>query len=258
MKEKNKDKTFTNDMLDEWKPGALMRLLRTATWAGKAIAEDIGGAYVRGVTQKKEVGWITKKGQGGLNEIRNQIIIQLRSRSALREVQGKVREIWPTNFTSGVLEHLELPALTQKPEIKKAFPKEIAEAGGGYPVVCFKYDIPLGVEISNEKRVILNAHKLQDRTCNCHQALANFKNEEGHVVTANLKILDNNTRKLLQKGTTFRGKYAAHDGDTMDLLKNSIANYIKQCSQLNEVNPSVFNEWREIMLEQIEKKLPEA
>ena len=108
---------------------------------------------MKGVTHKPNVGWIAKKGEGGLEQIKYAIGAQKSSRAALREVQREIRrmEVCPMNYTSLILQELDLPKISNLKEVRQEFPQEISQTAG-YPVMCFKYDVPLGVTLSNEKK----------------------------------------------------------------------------------------------------------
>ena len=56
---------FTRSAMDEWPVGTLNRLERAVTWAEKACGTETGGVYVKGVTQKHDVG--CKEGRVGTN-----------------------------------------------------------------------------------------------------------------------------------------------------------------------------------------------
>ena len=62
--------------------------------------------------------------------LKNMLLHQIRSRAALRETNQQLREIWVNPYTSANMETLDLARISQTPEIRKAFPREIAETAG--------------------------------------------------------------------------------------------------------------------------------
>jgi len=87
------------------------------------------------------------------------LTMELRSREALREAQKATRQIWVTPWRSEKLEQLNLEEINSRTETRVAFRKAIANVAG-YPVIGWKYDVPVGESISNEKDVALDASKL--------------------------------------------------------------------------------------------------
>ena len=119
--------TFDRGLLETWPIGTLYRIVRTLAWIQAAEwGQDKQDVVI----------------------VKNMLLHQIRSRAALRDMHQKLREIWVNPYTSANMEALDLARISQTPEIRKAFPREVAETAG-YPVVCWKYAQPAGRSISN-------------------------------------------------------------------------------------------------------------
>ena len=115
------------------------------------------------------------------------------------------REIWVTPFATKLLDAMAVEQVSNMHEVKSDFPNCVA-AHCGHPIVCWKYATPSGIQLSNERNTMLQAHRLQHSQCNCCNMPAKYKDESGHVVTTDLSIIDNDRlRAHMQAGTTFRG-----------------------------------------------------
>ena len=219
------------ELIQEWPEGSIHRLVKVLHWLLNATAlfED----------------HIERQSQTRL-EMKNLLVQEIKGRHLLRNQQCRSREIWITPFTSARIEQLNLAELSQDPEVKRAFPREIAETAG-YPVVCWKYGNPAGREVSNERKVMLKAGEIATRKCRCGAISEQFKkNGNGHVVTSDLSFITHApTRQLLEKGTTFRDKYAELKAETeMDAIDYGIEQYIQRSSEINGVPQYLFDDWR--------------
>ena len=58
----------------------------------------------------------------------------------------KNREIWISTYIGDWMDELKLEEISHDKEVMEAFPTEIAHTGG-YPVVCWKYNLPLGLRL---------------------------------------------------------------------------------------------------------------
>jgi len=222
------------ELLEEWPEGSIHRLVRVIHWllTATALFED----HIERQSQK-------------LHEMKDLLVQENSRRWQLRNKQQRSREIWITPFTSARIEQLNLAELSQDTDIKRAFPREIAETAG-YPVVCWKYADPAGREISNERKVMLKAEKLAKHKCRCHLMPAHFKKDgQGHVVTSDLSIIQHApTRQLLEKGTTFRDKYAELKAETeMEAIDSGLDQYVQRSSEINNIPQCLFDEWRRAM-----------
>ena len=111
-------------------------------------------------------------------------------------------------------------------------------------MICWKYDVPLGVSISNERDVALKASKLSAAGCECHRVQDKFKDATGHVVTTDLTIVQlEAVRKDVQAGRTLRNNTEqGGGGDIRELVEWSIGAYVNASSEIHDVPPSMFNE----------------
>ena len=101
---------------------------------------------------------------------------------------------------------------------------------------------------------------LQDRTiipCNCH--LSEFKDpDHGHIITGDLRIVQNNKlRKLLSKGPKYREPVSINWNNCKTELKKAVLNCIKQWSCREGINESVFTEWLNNIIVEIDSKIDE-
>ena len=202
----------TNDIqqedLHKWQQGSLIRLLAANAWfKNKSYCPTIGEI-------DSELGRrISITESGTCEDVRVILTEQLRKRTAERKRMQGTREIWINPYTSRTWEDINLEQISHDPEIMAAFPQEVADVGG-YPVLCWQYNIPLGLTLCTDKKTINDYERSANRTCKCHLITAAFKNKSGHVATTDMKfterICGNDTlRKKLQLGTTFRDAY--HD-----------------------------------------------
>ena len=138
-----------------------------------------------------------KQGKGGTKDLILAMLTEIRSRYALSHVNAACRAIWITAYNGALLAELDLKAINNDKEIREAFPKETMETAG-YPVVCWRYGEQNGRGIINEKKMIANATKYARRKCNCHMVDDKYKDESGHVVTADLDIQCSQQRRRTQ------------------------------------------------------------
>ena len=110
-----------------------------------------------------------KHGKDGTLQIKLHLRHNIKARPLLRDVNSDQREKWITHFTSQLMDLLNVEEVSNMPEVRQVFPRELAETVG-FPVVCWRYDLPVELRVSNERATDLNAHKVQHRQCSCANA----------------------------------------------------------------------------------------
>jgi len=258
---KNSRDRFCNNEMDTWPTGTVHRLLATMLYAKKIYADvkDDDMQYNR-------VHMMEQSGHGSIQDVINELNHQLTSRAALRQTNRKEAEIWVTTFHSAVMDAMNVEMISNHAEVRQAFPDCIKQTFG-LPVVCWKYSVPLGIVLSNEKSVILNAHRDCSRECDCGRVSEKFKDASGHVVTTDLQIVEQeDLRKRMQAGTTFRSDYErnefidreAAESEEIQTLEASIDHYIDRCCEINEIQPYLFAEWRGVLLTRLQQRYDEV
>ena len=127
---------FNPDSLKEWPTGTLHRILLVIRWAAN-IHNNYGTAHY----------WMGKEGNGGIDDLNLAMLTELRSRTALRQVNTAKREVWITPFNGEILDELDLESINNCQEVRKAFPEALANTVG-YPVVCWNMDLRLDSQCS--------------------------------------------------------------------------------------------------------------
>ena len=261
VRHKHRRDNFDNGLLDQWPTGTLHRLLTMVLWAKKVYAD-----VKRDDMNYARIHWMEQAGCGSMQDIADELNHQLTARAALRQVNRKQAEVWVTPFHSAIMDAMNVEAVSNDPEVRQAFPESI-KATFGLPVVCWKYSTPLGIVLSNEKSVVLQAHKQCDRACDCHRMPDIFKDASGHVATTDLRIVEHIAlRKRMQAGTTFRGTYETVESlddesekpDEMQALLQSIESYCRRSCESNEVPRYVFGEWAGLLEEKLQKRYDEV
>ena len=252
MMDRLENGSFTDDMLKNWPTGTLHRMVMAVDWTAKLSSnmEALGQQQRTSVCIRH----LRMDGAASTSYVRNALLNQLQLRKPIAKCGD--REIWVTLFATKLLDAMAVEHVANMHEVKSAFPNCVA-AHCGHPIVCWMYATPSGIQLSNERNTMLQAHRLQHSQCNCCNMPAKYKDESGHVVTTDLSIIENDRlRACMQAGTTFRGEYCtagdANDEDDRDsrpmeikLLEASIKSYIKKSSDLNKVPiPNYFERQR--------------
>ena len=257
MKLKRERKEFCNSQLSTWPTGTVHRLLATMLWA-KKIYVDVKQDQM----SYASIHWMEQSGHGSIQDVVNELNHQLTSRAALRQMNRKEAEVWVTPFHSAIMDTMNVEAVSNDPEVRQAFPECIKQTFG-LPVVCWKYSTPFGIVLSNEKGVVLNAHKESVKLCGCSRVPDKFKDASGHVVTTDLQIVEQDElRERMKAGTTFRSDFErnefidrqAAESEEMQTLEASIDHYIARCCDINEIQSYLFNEWRGLLLTKLQEK----
>ena len=260
-----KNDNFDVSQLDTWPTGTMHRLLTVIAWADN-LYSTIATAF-HGTPAWDP--WMGRDGSGGTRDIMDSLSHQLTSRAALRQMNRKEAEIWVTNFHSAIMDAMRVETVSNDPEVRMAFPASIRQSTG-LPIVCWKYSIPTGIVISNERSTVMQAHKHCHRRCECAKVHSRYKDKSGHVATTDLNVVRNDTmRHLMQKGTTFRDEYewwhfdedkgpGPSDPEEIRALQSSIDEYIKRCSELNDIAPCYFQEWRNLLLTKLRSRYKEV
>lgn len=172
-----KSNNFNPSSLKEWPTGTLQRILATIRWAQK-----------RHTTFNVRHNWMGIGGIGGVRDLQCAFLTELRSRAALRQINNANREILITPYCNKTLDLLDLESINQSEDIRALFPEELA-CSVGYPVMGWKYGDPQGRSIINEKGIIAKTQQLSRQSCSCHLIDEKYKDASGHVVTADLNII---------------------------------------------------------------------
>jgi len=86
-------------------------------------------------------------------------------------------------YNGKILDLLDLESLNNCQEARDAFPQEVFDTAG-YPVVCWRFGIPIGLRTINEKNTISKSKQLMGFQCQCHKVSDKYKDHSGHVVTS--------------------------------------------------------------------------
>ena len=100
-------------------------------------------------------------------------------------------------------------------------------------------------------------HGTEQMTCNCESSQYVYT-PAGHVVTGNLRIIeDYKLRELIMKGPSHREQNNINWDLNMRLCKEAVVRYTKKWAYELSVDGSVLNDWKNVVLECIRKKIGE-
>ena len=172
------------------------------------------------------------------------------------------------NFINKGMEHINITAIMNLPEISQSLPESLQEETK-VPKVVMKLDKPIRNKIMNYESTVRSIHHINDDEINftlCSETNAPFPcscsgstfcdPHHGHIVTGDLRIIQNpKLRKLLTKGPNYRenktinySKCAKEINDSLDLCVSNLASKYK-------MQISSFDNWLTLIKRKVADKV---
>ena len=161
-------------------------------------------------------------------------------------------------FSNKGIDFVNLPQILNDADIVNLLPHPFNREA---PMVVYNLVKPIRSKIFNYKQVIQNLDVdafLADPTilpCSCANSPF-VDGHHGHIITGDLKIVQNNKlRKLLCKGPKFREKENICWDKARESIMVGIKNAIKKWTEGEGLPNTLFNEWRNKVLEKVDNKI---
>jgi hypothetical protein len=232
--------TLNAEMLKNWSTAALYRTLQFMA----------SGAYFE---------W------SNLQEAIAKLMLQQQIRRRRKDDKSKEKatgSVIITPFTGIASEAMNLQDIFSQQTAQSAFPTVVRTAMG-YPKLRWSYEMSVGRLLINDKQH-LKAFKFGDKSkdpqCLCNTThWRKFKCKDGHVATTDLScILDDDLRRMYEKGTTFKGTPDSGDynsiGDDIQNIRSALTTYITQTCAWLGTSELEFAEWKSNVMTQVEER----
>ena len=177
----------------------------------------------------------------------------------------KLRTVAPKNkspnsfivvkFVNKLIENVKLDKIFKYSYINNLFP--VKNSHFSKPVTSYSRTNSIRSKIVNYKQTIQDPD-YQDFTCHCgeYQHLVAKDIHHGHIVTGNLKLIENaELHKLVSKGLNFHEQQPPDINKAYLSIKSGLDSYISKITDKLHLPLCQFTGWKNTILEHVEKKL---
>jgi len=127
--------------------------------------------------------------------------------------------------------------------------------------VVYKYTSSIRNKLFNYKDMMqdVDIHVWDDnqQKCECNTTFKDYQDtDHGHVITGNLNIIpDKELRNLFKKGPNFRERNSINFTTAKSEIVAGLDEYIKKWSNRTGKVQEIFNEWKQMVLENVDVKI---
>ena len=165
-------------------------------------------------------------------------------------------------FVNKAMDFINLPKLLRSNELQCNMPPVMED--GDIPMVVYSLSQPIRSKILNYKKFVLNELDLvkfsqnsKSIACNCKNYSDEFMDKNrGHVLTGNLKIIQNNKlRKIFSKGPKFREPEKIDWDKARVTIHSGIETFIKNMAEVKRVDETYFDNWKFSLFELVGERI---
>ena len=164
-------------------------------------------------------------------------------------------------FVNKTLDFINLPSILRNPEVLNNCPLNITPSD--IPMVVYSLEQPVRSKIFNYHQFVkdldLNEFVKDPNSINCscsHFDSAFTNNDHGHIITGDLRIVQNNElRKLYTKGPKFREPVELDWNKAKSEIGLGLEQYILDLSLKKGIDKNVFSGWKQYIINLVENKI---